>query len=302
MIGLATRDKNVPLTEIEKATLQHESGIRAADAMYIPSGKDGKPWWEDFGGGEGGDGQLYGMGDSGTLASPTDGYSNNITSRWGEIRHLVIDGKKVTTKPHGGMDIGVREGTSVKAVKDGTVIHTGYNPDGFGNNVIIQHDDGYQTVYAHLSSKSMQKGDKVTAGQLVGLSGNTGFSSGPHLHFQVQKSINGKTYDPAAYLSGSKDVTASGVHSGTPEDAVSNALFSSSAGSLFSGVKPKDGGGGSESSDPTILPVGSGSRGGNNVTVNINVPASASINEQTLAREVKRILQEDERVKMAVNR
>ena len=200
------------------------------------------------------------------------------------------------------MDIGVREGTAVKAVKDGTVVHTGYNPDGFGNNVIIQHDDGYQTVYAHLSSKSMQKGDKVTAGQLVGLSGNTGFSSGPHLHFQVQKEINGKTFDPAAYLSGSKDVTASGVHSGAPEDAVSNALFSSSSGSLFSGPKPKDGDGGSESSDPTILPVGSGSRGGNNVTVNINVPASASINEQTLAREVKRILQEDERVKMAVNR
>jgi murein DD-endopeptidase MepM/ murein hydrolase activator NlpD len=255
-----------------------------------------------FGGGQGGDGQLYGMGDSGTIASPTDGYQNNITSSWGKIRHLVINGKKVTTKPHGGMDIGVREGTAVKAVKDGTVVHTGYNPDGFGNNVIIQHDDGYQTVYAHLSSKSMQKGDKVTAGQLVGLSGNTGFSSGPHLHFQVQKEINGKTFDPAAYLSGSKDVTASGVHSGTPEDAVSNALFSSSSGSLFSGPKSSDGGGGSESTDPTILPVGSGSRGGNNVTVNINVPASASINEQTLAREVKRILQEDERVKMAVNR
>lgn len=300
MVSLATRDKNVPLTDTEKATLQHESGVRAPDAMYLPSSPDGKPWWENFG--KGGDGEVYGMGDSGTVASPTDGYQNKITSSWGKIRHLVIDGKKVTTKPHGGMDIGIPEGTSVKAVKDGTVIHTGYNPDGFGNNVIIQHDDGYQTVYAHLSSKSMQKGDKVTAGQLVGLSGNTGFSSGPHLHFQVQKSINGKTYDPAAYLSGSKDITASGVHSGDPADAVSNALFSSSAGSLFSGVKSSDGTGGSESTDPTILPVGPGSRGGNNVTVHINVPASASINEQTLAREVKRILQEDERIKMAVNR
>jgi murein DD-endopeptidase MepM/ murein hydrolase activator NlpD len=268
-----------------------------------PSQGNSSPLDDLFGGGgQGGDGQLYGMGDSGTVASPADGYQNKITSSWGKIRHLVIDGKKVTTKPHGGMDIGIPEGTSVKAVKDGTVIHTGYNPDGFGNNVIIQHDDGYQTVYAHLSSKSMQKGDKVTAGQLVGLSGNTGFSSGPHLHFQVQKGINGKTYDPAAYLSGSKDVTASGVHSGSTEDIVSRSLFSSSSGSLFSGVNSSDGTGGSESTDPTILPVGSGSRGGNNVTVNINVPASASINEQTLAREVKRILQEDERVKMAVNR
>jgi murein DD-endopeptidase MepM/ murein hydrolase activator NlpD len=300
MIGLATRDKNVPLTETEKATLFHESGMSANGGMYIPSSPDGKPWWENFG--KGGDGELYGMGDSGTVASPADGYQNKITSSWGKIRHLVIDGKKVTTKPHGGMDIGIPEGTSVKAVKDGTVIHTGYNPDGFGNNVIIQHDDGYQTVYGHLSSKSMQKGDKVTAGQLVGLSSNTGFSSGPHLHFQVQKSINGKTYDPAAYLSGSKDVTASGVHSGSTEDIVSRSLFSSSSGSLFSGVNSSDGTGGSESTDPTILPVGSGSHGGNNVTVNINVPASASINEQTLAREVKRILQEDERVKMAVNR
>ena len=270
------------------------------------AGKDPGPLDDLFGGGEGGDGKLYGMGDSG-IANPADNYKSKITSTWGQIRHLVIDGKNVTTKPHGGMDIGIPEGTSVKAVKDGEVVHTGYNPDGFGHNVIIQHEDGYQTVYAHLSSKSMQKGDKVTAGQLVGLSGNTGFSSGPHLHFQVQKQINGKTFDPAAYLTGSKDLTASGtasgVHSGTAEESVvSNALFSSSSGSLFSGVKPKGGAGGSESSDPTILPTTGGGRGGNNVTVHINVPASAAINEQTLAREVKRILQEDERVRMAVNR
>ncbi|CAB4128163.1 Peptidase M23 [uncultured Caudovirales phage] len=257
-------------------------------------------------GGEGGDGQLAGMGDGG-VANPVDNYTSKITSQWGVVRHLVVNGKSVTTKPHGGMDIGVPEGTSVKAAKDGEVIHTGYNPDGFGHNVIIQHADGYQTLYGHLSSKAMQKGDKVTAGQLVGLSGNTGFSTGPHLHFQVQKEINGKTYDPAAYITGSTNLesssAASGVHSDSAaNDAVTNALFSSSSGSLFSGVKPKNGTGGSESSDPTILPTRGAMSGGNNITVHINVPAGAAINEHTLAREVKRILQEDERVKMAVNR
>ncbi|MDP3177995.1 MAG: M23 family metallopeptidase, partial [Spirochaetaceae bacterium] len=83
---------------------------------------------------------------------------------------------------HGGIDIVVDSGTPVKAALDGRVADVGYNSN-FGNYVIITHVDGLQTLYAHLSSISTLEGARVKLGGLIGLSGNTGYSTGPHLHF-----------------------------------------------------------------------------------------------------------------------
>jgi murein DD-endopeptidase MepM/ murein hydrolase activator NlpD len=83
---------------------------------------------------------------------------------------------------HAGIDIVVNSGTSVRASMDGKVSDTGYNAN-YGNYVILTHADGFQTLYGHLSSATVTVGTKVTQGSVVGISGNTGYSTGPHLHF-----------------------------------------------------------------------------------------------------------------------
>lgn len=85
------------------------------------------------------------------------------------------------------IDIGTSVGTSVYASAGGKVIvskNSGYN-GGYGDYVVIQHDNGMQTIYAHLSSADVSSGTKVSQGDLIGKSGNTGNSTGPHLHFEI---------------------------------------------------------------------------------------------------------------------
>lgn len=86
---------------------------------------------------------------------------------------------------HTGQDFAVSEGTAVRAVGDGTVHFTGCG-DGFGNQVIVRHANGYFTQYAHLSATMVRTGQRVAAGETLGLSGHTGNASGPHLHFEVR--------------------------------------------------------------------------------------------------------------------
>jgi murein DD-endopeptidase MepM/ murein hydrolase activator NlpD len=98
---------------------------------------------------------------------------------------------------HPGVDLAARTGTPVSAARAGTVSHAG--PGGtYGNLVIVQHEDGFETRYAHLSAVTVQKGDRVTAGQEVGKVGSTGYSKGPHLHFELRR--DGKHLDPAPLL------------------------------------------------------------------------------------------------------
>ncbi|MFC8015238.1 transglycosylase family protein [Streptomyces cinereoruber] len=101
---------------------------------------------------------------------------------------------------HTGVDFPVPEGTAVKAVAEGTVVAAG-SQGAYGNAVIIQHDDGYFTLAAHLSDVLVQEGDRVLPGQHIGHSGNTGNSTGPHLHFEVRSSNAYDAHvDPVAYL------------------------------------------------------------------------------------------------------
>jgi murein DD-endopeptidase MepM/ murein hydrolase activator NlpD len=80
-------------------------------------------------------------------------------------------------------------GTPVVASADGTVIRAGWDNMGYGWMVWIEHDNGYKTLYAHLSRYDVDAGQIVRQGQLIGLSGNSGNSLGPHLHFEI--SLNG---------------------------------------------------------------------------------------------------------------
>lgn len=101
---------------------------------------------------------------------------------------------------HTGVDFVVPTGTSLKAVGAGTVVSAGW-AGAYGNQVVIQLADGRYAQYAHLSSLSVSSGQSVTAGQQIGLSGSTGNSTGPHLHFEIRTTPDyGSDLDPVAYL------------------------------------------------------------------------------------------------------
>ena len=87
---------------------------------------------------------------------------------------------------HTGIDIAVPTGTQVKTTMDGKVIHAGWNTQGYGNLVIVENG-AYRTYYAHLSSIPVSVGDEVKAGTVIGLSGSTGNSTGPHLHYEIRE-------------------------------------------------------------------------------------------------------------------
>ena len=112
----------------------------------------------------------------GTLTSP-------FGFRWGRM--------------HEGIDISVPEGTPIRAAKAGTTVLAAYT-GGYGNYTCIDHGGGLSTCYGHQSSYATSAGDQVDQGEVIGYSGNTGSSTGPHLHFEVR--VNGEAVDPLGYL------------------------------------------------------------------------------------------------------
>lgn len=101
------------------------------------------------------------------------------------------------TSSHKGHDWAVPSGTSVKASEKG-VVKRAYYSESYGYNVLIQHSDDLETRYAHMSALYVEEGENVKRGQVLGLSGNTGDSTGPHLHFEVIK--NGNKINPLSLL------------------------------------------------------------------------------------------------------
>ncbi|MFC9702086.1 M23 family metallopeptidase [Streptomyces sp. NPDC056943] len=106
---------------------------------------------------------------------------------------------------HSGQDFAVPTGTPVKAAGTGTVVKAGPNGGGdgpaYGNAIVVKHANGTYSQYAHLSKIKVNVGQKVAAGQQIALSGNTGNSSGPHLHFEIRTTPNyGSSVNPAAFL------------------------------------------------------------------------------------------------------
>lgn len=101
-------------------------------------------------------------------------------------------------KFHEGLDFTAPKGTDVFATADGTVVQADNGQSGFGNCVVIDHGYGYKTRYAHLSAFKVRAGQKVKRGELIGLVGNTGLSTAPHLHYEVEK--NGIKVDPISFF------------------------------------------------------------------------------------------------------
>ncbi|WEX07322.1 M23 family metallopeptidase [Chelativorans sp. AA-79] len=97
-----------------------------------------------------------------------------------------------------GVDIAVPEGTAVHAAENGVVIYAGDGLKGFGNTVLVRHEDGLVTVYGHASELKVKRGDKVRRGQEIALSGMTGDAERPKLHFEVRKGTS--PVDPMTYL------------------------------------------------------------------------------------------------------
>lgn len=155
------------LAELERASAQLEAMIRQIQA--------------------GSSGEALG---TGVFVRPTPG---NITSPYGMRWHPILKQHKM----HTGVDIGASMGTSIVAADSGTVIFAGWM-NGYGNTTVIDHGGGISTLYAHQSKFTVGKGATVNKGQEIGKVGSTGWSTGPHLHFEVR--INGVHTNPMAYI------------------------------------------------------------------------------------------------------
>ena len=116
-------------------------------------------------------------------------FSGNVSSRYG-----ARDGRRTS---HKGVDLSGKSGSPVAAADNGTVINAEYRSD-YGNIVIVDHNNGLSTYYAHLSKINVNVGDVVEKGDTVGLVGSTGISTGPHLHFEVRR--NGEPINPYTYI------------------------------------------------------------------------------------------------------
>ncbi len=124
---------------------------------------------------------------SGMFMNPLNGagyVSSHYGTRWGTF--------------HRGIDIAAPAGTPIYAAASGTVTYSGYNSGGFGNLVMIDHGNGYQTYYAHNSKNFVKVGQKVTKGQNIASVGSTGNSTGNHIHFEIRK--NGNPINPYSYI------------------------------------------------------------------------------------------------------
>ena len=151
------------------------------------------------------------------LFNARGGYSTDYRST-GDFIWPVPSSKKVSShfgmrgsRMHEGIDIPARKGSNIIAARDGKVIFSG-RMRGYGRVVVVKHDGGYHTVYAHNNKNYAKKGQNVSSGEVIALVGNSGRSTGNHLHFEIRK--NNKNQNPMAYYkkSGSRRIASNHNH------------------------------------------------------------------------------------------
>jgi murein DD-endopeptidase MepM/ murein hydrolase activator NlpD len=110
---------------------------------------------------------------------------------------VITRGQVGGSEPHPGIDIAVPMGTPIRAAGGGTVADAGDDPE-YGHFILLTHPDGYQSMYGHASRVLVLPGQVVAAGEVIGLSGSTGRSTAPHLHFEIRR--GGRSIDPRSLL------------------------------------------------------------------------------------------------------
>ena len=169
------------VAELERQRREEEERRRQEEAANNPGGSGG-----------GGGGTATGTGSFGWPV-PSCTY---ITSKFGPRYHPVTGAYQST---HTGLDIGASHGATIVASDGGTVTTAGVK-GGYGNCVMIDHGNGYYTLYGHMSSIAVSVGQSVSKGDTIGYVGSTGVSTGPHCHFEIR--VNGVCTDPAPWFSG----------------------------------------------------------------------------------------------------
>ena len=146
-----------------------------------------------------GSGSLDGIDIGGPVMS-VDGFCSPLGANWRSMissdfgyRICPYHGREL----HSGLDLAAPAGTSIRAALSGTVVKSYYS-NSYGNYTVIDHGNGMTTAYAHQSKRLVSVGDTVNAGEVIGLVGSTGNSTGPHLHFEVR--VDGNLQDPKLYL------------------------------------------------------------------------------------------------------
>ena len=163
-------DYEKKIAELEKSSEELEQVIQAKMAERKKAG-------------------IYAKG-SGSLDWPLRG---RLTSKFGYRRHPLWGGRHM----HTGIDIAAPYGEVIRSADGGEVLFSGWW-DGYGKAVVIDHGKSISTVYGHMSRIYVQNGSKISKGQIIGLVGSTGYSTGPHCHFEVR--VNGKPKNPISFL------------------------------------------------------------------------------------------------------
>lgn len=149
--------------------------IRPGEKLFIPGGKSGEEQAASV--------PVSRMGDARFLRPATGVVSSPFGRRWGKM--------------HEGVDIADEEGTPIQAALGGRVTYAGW-VDGYGKTVVLEHRQGYTSLYGHMRQIEVVSGDMVSRGQVIGKMGSTGNSTGPHVHFEVRK--DGELLNPGNVL------------------------------------------------------------------------------------------------------
>lgn len=172
---------DVLVEELERQRAEEEERRRREEEERrhreetTPTGGDG-----GGSGGDGGDTSISGTTGTGSFGWPCPG-CYYVTSRMGNRFHPIFN----EWRYHSGLDIGAGYGSAIVASDSGTVSWCG-EKGGYGNCIMINHGNGYYTLYGHMSSYAVSYGDSVSKGQTIGYVGDTGWATGPHLHFEIR--------------------------------------------------------------------------------------------------------------------
>lgn len=160
---------NVDVNAIMTANGKTDEHLSIGEKLFLPGGKKPQNTERQFARAE----TSVSRGVSDRFVWPAAGsLSSAFGYRWG--------------REHNGIDLANDVGTTIKAARSGRVVYAGWY-SGYGYSVVIEHDQGYSTLYGHLNDYSVQKGQYVKGGQTIAYMGNSGNSTGPHLHFEIRK-------------------------------------------------------------------------------------------------------------------